>query len=209
MGRLTKDPELRTTQNNKQVVSFSIAINRFGDNGDADFFDCQAWDKQAELIANSCKKGHRINISGRLRQERWQDQQSGQSRFAIKIQVQNFDFIEPKDQPQQQGYTMPAQQGYGTQQQQQQYGAPMQQQYGAPMQQQYNVPVPQQQQQYGAPPALQQPGQIPTQQNISPPQGQLNFKQPAQQQQQPASTESPYPTFNPGNIQFNSEDIPF
>lgn len=99
-GRLTRDPELRYTAQGKPVTGFTLAINRFGGNNEADFFDCTAWDKQAENISSSCKKGHRLLVWGRLQQEKWTDQQ-GQQRTSIKIIVSGFQFIEPA--PQQQG----------------------------------------------------------------------------------------------------------
>lgn len=94
-GRLTRDPELKYTQAGKPVTNFTIAVNRYGDNNEADFFECNAWDKQAENINNSCKKGHRILIWGYLRQEKWTDQQTQQQRSAVKVVVTGFNFIEP------------------------------------------------------------------------------------------------------------------
>lgn len=99
-GRFTRDPELKYTPQGKAVVSFSLAVNRY-DGNEADFFDCEAWEKQAENIANSCRKGHRLLVWGRLRQDRWTDQQTQQNRSAVRIVVQGFSFIEPP--PQQQG----------------------------------------------------------------------------------------------------------
>lgn len=99
-GRLTRDPELRFTPQGKAVIDFSLAVNRYGNN-EADFFDCVAWEKQAENIGISCKKGHRLLIWGRLQQDRWTDN-SGQNRTAVKIQVSGFSFIEPPPQSQQQ-----------------------------------------------------------------------------------------------------------
>lgn len=109
-GRLTRDPELRYTQSGKAVANFTLAINRFGGNNEADFFDCTAWDKQAELISNSCKKGHRLLIWGRLQQEKWTDQQTQQQRFKVAVVVSGFSYIEPA--PQNQGQQQPA---YGQQ----------------------------------------------------------------------------------------------
>jgi len=142
-GRLTRDPELRYTQQGKAVANFSLAVNRFNDN-EADFFDCEAWEKQAENIANSCKKGHRLLIWGRLRQDRWTDQQTQQNRTAVRIVVQGFSFIEPPPPPQ--GQAPP--QGPGGYQ-----GQPLYQQPGYPG----YVPPP-----GGYPPPY--PGQYPQQQ---------------------------------------------
>lgn len=112
MGRFTRDPECRYTQSGKCVTNFTLAVNKFGDNNEADFFDCVAWEKQAENIANSCKKGHRLLVWGRLQQDKWTDQQTQQTRTAVKITVTGFSFIEPppdrqQQQPQGGGYGQP------------------------------------------------------------------------------------------------------
>ena len=70
VGRLTRDPELRTTGNGVSVCSFSIAINRRFRNAegnyDADFINCVAWRQQAELIAKYFAKGRMIGIVGSI-----------------------------------------------------------------------------------------------------------------------------------------------
>lgn len=106
-GRLTRDPEMRYTPQGKAVVNFSLAVSRYGEN-EADFFECTAWEKQAENINNSCKKGHRLLIWGRLHQDRWTDQQTQQNRSAVKIVVSGFSFIEPPPQQGQPGAQPPA-----------------------------------------------------------------------------------------------------
>lgn len=94
MGRFTRDPEARQTQSGKTVARFTLAISRYGENKEADFFDCTAWEKNAENILKSCKKGDRLLVWGRLQQEKWTDQQ-GQARNSIKVIVSGFNFIEP------------------------------------------------------------------------------------------------------------------
>jgi single-strand DNA-binding protein len=96
LGRLTRDPELRYGQNGKALCQFSIAVNRNKD--EADFFDCTAFEKTAETISNYVKKGQRILIDGRLQQDRWKDQQTGEDRSKVKILVNRFDFIESAEQ---------------------------------------------------------------------------------------------------------------
>ena len=100
IGRLTKEPDLRYTQGGTSVTSFSIANNRSytAQNEKKDqtsFFSCVAWGKMGEVIAQHCKKGHRIGIEGRLQQRSWQDQ-SGQKRNTVEIVVENFQFLEGK-----------------------------------------------------------------------------------------------------------------
>lgn len=149
LGRLTKDPEVRYTQDGKAVSEFSIAFNRSKE--DADFYDCTAWEKTAENIANYFKKGQRILIDGRLQQDKWRDQQSGETRSKIKIIVNRFDFIEPAGENQQ-GQPAPRQQsapptpppGYGRPPAypQQQYGHGQYPPAQGPQQQQMFAPPP-------------------------------------------------------------------
>ena len=65
MGRLTKDPEVRYTQSNKQVTSFTIAVNRrFEDK--ADFINIIAWNKLAEFVSKYFTKGRQIAVVGSM-----------------------------------------------------------------------------------------------------------------------------------------------
>ena len=69
MGRLTKDPELRTTQSNVSVCSFTVACDRdFGQGNDraTDFIECVAWRQGAEFVKNYFSKGSMIIVDGRL-----------------------------------------------------------------------------------------------------------------------------------------------
>lgn len=71
IGRLTKDPELRTTQNGKSVTSFSLAVKRIPDG--VDFIDCVAWNRAAEIVTKYAKKGHRIAVTGQMRNRSYED----------------------------------------------------------------------------------------------------------------------------------------
>ena len=98
-GRLTKDPEIRYTTNQKVVATFTLAVDRpfTGVDGkkEADFIPCVAWGKPAELIGNSCAKGHRLLIEGRL-QIRNYEGKDGAKKFVAEVIVNGFDFIERK-----------------------------------------------------------------------------------------------------------------
>lgn len=108
IGRLTKDPELRYTPNGASVASFGLASNyTYTKNGEkkeqVSFFNCTAWGKQAEAIVEYVKKGHRFQVTGRLQQRSWEDQ-NGNKRSAVEIVVEEFQFLHPregapKDQP--------------------------------------------------------------------------------------------------------------
>lgn len=100
IGRLTRDPELRYTQGGTSVCSFSIANNRTyvtaGEKKEqVSFFNCVAWAKTGEVIAEYCKKGQRIGIEGRLQQRSWDDQE-GKKRQTVEIVVDNFQFLSSK-----------------------------------------------------------------------------------------------------------------
>ena len=97
IGRLTADPQLTYTQGGASVTKFSIASSYTYTNGakkeSTSFFNCVAWGKTGEIIAQYFKKGQRIAIEGRLQQRSWDDQ-SGNRRTAVEIVVENFNFIE-------------------------------------------------------------------------------------------------------------------
>ena len=98
IGRLTADPQLTYTQGGASVTKFSIASSYTYTKDGAkkettSFFNCVAWAKTGEIIAQYFKKGQRIAIEGRLQQRSWDDQ-SGNKRTAVDIVVENFNFIE-------------------------------------------------------------------------------------------------------------------
>lgn len=98
MGRLTADPELRHTQNNIPVASFSLAVNRtFGQDQQADFLDIVAWRKTAEIVSQWFSKGMLVAVSGRLQTRTWEDKQ-GNKRKAVEVVADEVFFAESKKQ---------------------------------------------------------------------------------------------------------------
>ena len=100
MGRLTREPELRTTQSGVNVASFTVAVDRdFGgrDGGDrqTDFFDCSAWRSTGEFVSKYFHKGSMIVVSGRMQSRKYQDRE-GNNRVAWDIQAENVYFGESK-----------------------------------------------------------------------------------------------------------------
>ena len=99
VGRLTKDAELRYTQSNVAVATFTLAVNRAfkSENGEreADFINCVMWRKQAENLANWAKKGALIGITGRI-QTRTYDNQQGQRVYVTEVVAENFQLMEFK-----------------------------------------------------------------------------------------------------------------
>ena len=100
MGRLTRDPELRYTQTQTPVVSFTVAVDRdFGgrDNRErqTDFIDCVAWRSTAEFVSKYFQKGSMAVVSGRLQIRDWTDREGGKRRSA-EIVADNVYFGESK-----------------------------------------------------------------------------------------------------------------
>ena len=102
LGRLTKDPEIRYTPSQKVVATFTLAVDRpfLNEQGkrEADFIPVIVWGKGAELIGNSCAKGHRLLVEGRL-QIRNYNGKDGQKHWVTEIIASNFEFIEKREQP--------------------------------------------------------------------------------------------------------------
>ena len=90
-GRLTKDVELRYTNSNKAVGSFTIACDRPGKDKGADFINCVAWEQTAQMIEKWFHKGSEIVLSGRLQSRQYEDK-SGSKRTAYEVVVSSVDF---------------------------------------------------------------------------------------------------------------------
>ncbi len=100
MGRLTRDPEIRYTQSQTPVTSFTLAVDRdFGgrDGGEkqTDFIDCVAWRQTAEFVSKYFTKGSMAVVSGRLQIRDWTDREGGKRRNA-EVVVDNIYFGESK-----------------------------------------------------------------------------------------------------------------
>ncbi len=100
MGRLVKDPELRYTQSQVPVASFTVAVDRdFGGRDGAerqtDFVDCVAWRQTGEFVSKYFQKGRMIVVSGRLQSRKWQDRE-GNNRTNWEIQADNVYFGDSK-----------------------------------------------------------------------------------------------------------------
>ena len=102
IGRLTKDPEIRRTQNGNPVVTFTLAVdNRHKEDG-AEFIVCVAWNRTAELINQYVKKGHRLAVNGRLSTRTYESK--GQRHFVTEVIVADMDFLEKKGQTEEQTF---------------------------------------------------------------------------------------------------------
>lgn len=105
IGNLTRDPELRHTQNGTPVVEFTIASNRIWKNSKNEeikekkttFINCTAWKGAAETIAKYVKVGHRFGVTGYLDQDNWDDKDTGAKRTKHFITVEKFQFLQMKE----------------------------------------------------------------------------------------------------------------
>ncbi|WP_047866069.1 single-stranded DNA-binding protein [Rubrobacter aplysinae] len=96
-GNLTRDPELRFTNNGVPVCGFGIAVNRVrSKNEEVDFFDISAWRELGETIANYKKKGDPILIEGRLQFRSW-EAQDGSKRNKVDVVADNIQFLGRSD----------------------------------------------------------------------------------------------------------------
>lgn len=99
-GRLVRDPELRRTANGTPVTSFTLAVNRIFKNADgqqeADFLNCVAWNKTAEIVERYCKKGNLVGVEGRLQSRSYQDNQ-GNNRTVVEIIADQVQFMQSRD----------------------------------------------------------------------------------------------------------------
>ena len=96
VGRLTKDPELRTTPGGIAVTRFTIAVsqnyvNKSGERG-TDFINCSAWGRQADNISKYCRKGSLVSAEGRIRTSNY-DAQDGTKRFMTEVVCDTVNFL--------------------------------------------------------------------------------------------------------------------
>ncbi|MDG2022624.1 MAG: single-stranded DNA-binding protein [Phycisphaerales bacterium] len=98
IGNLTRDVELRHTPSNQTVANIGMAMNRQYQTKDGErreevtFVDCEAWGRQAEVMAQYLSKGRPVMIQGRLKLDTWQDKEGG-NRSKLKVVVENFQFL--------------------------------------------------------------------------------------------------------------------
>lgn len=97
VGRLTRDPELRTTTSGKQVVGFGLAVDDPFNKEHTNFFNVSAWGSTADFVSKYLTKGRLVAVDGRLNQRKYTTQ-DGQNRDVVEIvadRVQGLD--RPRD----------------------------------------------------------------------------------------------------------------
>ena len=102
IGRLARDPELRSTSTGVSVANFALAVERDFKNQsgekEVDFIDVQVWRKLAEVVANNLQKGRLVCVEGRL-QVRTYETQEGQKRRVSEVVAERVQFLDwPKEQ---------------------------------------------------------------------------------------------------------------
>jgi single-strand DNA-binding protein len=100
MGRLTKDPEIRSTADGKTIASYSLAVNRsFKRDGDpdADFLNCVAFGKSAEFAEKYFKKGMQILVTGRIQTGSYTNKE-GHKVYTTDIIIESQEFTEKKQE---------------------------------------------------------------------------------------------------------------
>jgi single-strand binding protein len=170
VGRLSRDPQLRVSANQKKVCNYTLAVDRpqqKGQERSADFISCVCFDKMAEFAAQSLAKGVKMAIVGHLHTRSYVDEKTNTTVYVTEVIVESQEFVESKEvnKKYKAASQAPAQQQYDPYAAQQQYQQPVVTQqpqqpvyqqpvYQAPVQQ---VPVQQAQPMYQQPVAQQQP----------------------------------------------------
>jgi|SRR5690625_360792 len=101
VGRMTKDCDLRYTQNGKAVGNFTLAVNRPFKNQqgeqEADFINCTIWGKAAENLANYMGKGGQVGVDGRIQTRNFEGQ-DGKRVYITEVVADSVQFLESKKQ---------------------------------------------------------------------------------------------------------------
>jgi single-strand DNA-binding protein len=98
MGRLTREPELRTTQSGVSVATFTLAVERDfqrGEERQTDFIDIVAWRGTADFVHKYFRKGQLVAVTGRLQSRKWEDKE-GNKRVSFEVVTEEVHFAERK-----------------------------------------------------------------------------------------------------------------
>lgn len=95
-GRLTRDPELKFGQSGKAYSRFSLAVDRPFSKGEADFINCVAFGKTAELIGEYLRKGKKVGVNGRLQMNKYE--MNGEKRTSYDVLVDTIEFLDSRSE---------------------------------------------------------------------------------------------------------------
>lgn len=99
IGNLTNEPEKRATPNGTSVTSFTIAVNRRGQDKQTDFFRINAWRGLADTCAKFLAKGRKVAVVGEL-QARIYEAKDGKTKVSLDVQADEVEFLSPAEQKQ-------------------------------------------------------------------------------------------------------------
>ena len=100
LGRLTRDPAIKVLQSGMTIARFTLAVNRLnkkGQNPEADFINCVAFGKTADVIGNYVYKGQRLLVEGRIQTGSYTSK-SGEKKYTTEISVNRVEFIEKRSE---------------------------------------------------------------------------------------------------------------
>lgn len=104
MGRLTRDPDIRYSPDNKAIARFSLAVDRrikAEGQKDADFFNCTSFGKTAEFCERYLSKGSKVLLTGKLQNDNYTNRE-GQKVYSVQILVEELEFGESKSEAERQ-----------------------------------------------------------------------------------------------------------
>lgn len=97
IGNLTDDPDIQYFETGSCKTKFTIAVNDgWGDKQETHFIQVECWKKTAENVAKFCRKGSKVAVTGRLKQDRWEDKETNQKRSKLYIVANQVEFLSPK-----------------------------------------------------------------------------------------------------------------
>lgn len=111
IGNLTRDPETRVTQSGSSVCSFSVAVNRRGQDDKTDFFRVSAWNKTGETCQKYLAKGRKVAVTGPVSVSTYTGQ-DGKTYANLEVMAQDVEFLTPKAEQAEQVPAAPANDGY-------------------------------------------------------------------------------------------------
>lgn len=94
VGRVVRDIEVKTTNSGKEVASFALAVDGYGKDAPANFIDCVAWGKAAEILGQYATKGKQIGITGRIQTRNWEKDDI--KRKATEVVIDQFQLLGSK-----------------------------------------------------------------------------------------------------------------
>ena len=96
VGRLTRDPEAKYFNSGACKVTFDIAVRRLGRDAPPNYFSIECWSKTAEVVANYCRKGSLVGVSGSIKFDAWEDKNTQAMRDKPVIKANKIDLLGSK-----------------------------------------------------------------------------------------------------------------